>query len=49
MRKNFELLVGLILVDIILHVSRLASIALFRCVSAVPNLVSSADRFSIAM
>jgi hypothetical protein len=43
------LLIDLILVAFTLHVSWIASIVVFRCVSVVPNPVSRADSFSIDM
>jgi hypothetical protein len=43
------MLVDSLLAVIVSHVSWLASIVVFRCVSVVPNPVSRADSSSIAM
>jgi hypothetical protein len=47
--QGHELLVDLILVAFTLHVSLIASIVVFRCVSMVLNPVLMVNRFSIAM
>jgi hypothetical protein len=47
--SGFELLVGSILVTIVLHMTLLASIVIFHCDFRLPNPVSRANSFSIAM
>jgi hypothetical protein len=45
---GLELIFGLIFVAVVLHMTFLALIAIFRCVSMVPNPVPRASSFSIA-
>jgi hypothetical protein len=47
--REVELFCGLILIVIVSHVTLLASVAVFHCVSVVPNPVLRASSFLIAM